>query len=452
VNAGYTLLARLDPSRVEDARKLLVELDADPARLPFADSPTTHFATLTVVPAQMYRGEELPALLLVATSFCGPTEIHVGELVRVMGAGLREVFAHCVEFSAACSDAELEAFILAHRHDDTFYSGMQNLSPEDVRRHRRLREVIEDFLDERQARGGVSGTALAIRAQIQDHVRSRPELAWASESFAPPPGTFMALHGRTVMAGAVILPFLAALLVCSVCRWCAPGSFLGGAACYLWLVLGLVVAFLAVLVISVRFAELRQTYVAPRQPDEHVRMLAATQNRPVINEMTIAGPIKEEGILRPLFMRIALWIVARAAEGIPGIPVLRDGINIPTVATARWIAADRGKRLIFISNYTNAAEPYVRDFIDVENGAKRINLTFGFGRGYPKTEWVVEGGALADPNSFIYVVTANQQPTAFWYGPYRDFSIDNIKLERTIREGLFARFDEHQAQAWLHLL
>jgi hypothetical protein len=186
-----------------------------------------------------------------------------------------------------------------------------------------------------------------------------------------------------------------------------------------------------------------------RQPDPHVRELAVTQNRPVINEFTIAGPIKEEGTLRPLFLRLSLWIVARLAEGVPW---LRSGIDIPTVATARWIAADRGRRLIFISNYTNAAEPYVRDFIDVPDGAMRINLTFGFGRGYPKTEWVVEGGALTDPNGFIYVVTENQRPTAFWYGPYRDMSIDNIKINRKIREGLFANLDEAGAQAWLHLL
>jgi len=153
--------------------------------------------------------------------------------------------------------------------------------------------------------------------------------------------------------------------------------------------------------------------------------------------------------MRPLVLRLSMWIVARIAEGIPG---LRGGIDIPTVATARWIAADKGRRLIFISNYTNSAEPYVRDFIDVPEGAQRINLTFGFGRGYPKTEWVVNGGALTDPNGFIYVVTHNQHETGFWYGRYPDMSIDNIKINRRIREGLFAKLDEDEERAWLELL
>ncbi|MEO8551903.1 MAG: hypothetical protein ABI678_18130, partial [Kofleriaceae bacterium] len=212
--------------------------------------------------------------------------------------------------------------------------------------------------------------------------------------------------------------------------------------------LGVAIAFVVILLLGVRHAELQQRYVASRQRDPDVRALAGTQNRAVINEITVCGPIKE-GVCRPLFMRLALWIVGRAAEGIPW---LYDAINIPTVASARWIAADGGHRLIFISNYTNAAEPYVRDFIDVKDGAKNINLSFGFGRGYPPTRWIMGDGALADPNAFIYVVTQNQHPTLYWYGPYRDLSIDNLTINRRIREGLCADHDEPSAQAWLNLL
>src|SRR5438477_8297826 len=95
VHAGYTLLAPLASGRAEAAGALLAELDADPDRLPFARSATTHFASVTIIPAQMYGGEELPATLLFATSFCGPTREHVWELMRIMGDGLREVFQHC---------------------------------------------------------------------------------------------------------------------------------------------------------------------------------------------------------------------------------------------------------------------------------------------------------------------------------------------------------------------
>jgi hypothetical protein len=140
------------------------------------------------------------------------------------------------------------------------------------------------------------------------------------------------------------------------------------------------------------------------------------------------------------------------AEGVPGIPYVGSGINIPTVATARWIAADRGRRLMFISNFTNAGEGYVRDFIETRGGAMRINLSFGFGAGYPKTRWILWDGALVDPNAYLYSLSENQLVTLFWYGPYRDISIDNIKVNRKIREELFAKHTEQQARDWLHLL
>ena len=90
VNAGLTVLVRLKTDCVDAASALLVELDAHQERLPFARSATTHFATITVIPAQQYKDKVLPAMLLFATSFCGPTRVHVNELVRSMGDGIRD--------------------------------------------------------------------------------------------------------------------------------------------------------------------------------------------------------------------------------------------------------------------------------------------------------------------------------------------------------------------------
>jgi hypothetical protein len=450
VNAGYTLLARLKPDRVEAARALLAELDAHPERLPFSSSTTTHFATITIIPAEKHRDKPLPATLLFATSFCGSTRVHLAELVRIMGDRLREVLSHCEGFPADSSNDELALSLLAHRHGDTFYSGMQGQSPEDVRRHRQLREAIEAYIDERQASGGFSGTASAVRREIQDYVKARPELAWAQQSIKPTARAWLAFHWRSLVVEAIV----AVLVVATVVRFFVDSATLRAIVGYSWIAVGAFVLFLVVLVLSIRVAESTQRYVSARQPDDRVRRLAATQNRPVINEFTIAGPIKEEGVLRPLFLRLKLWILARVVEGIPGIRYLdlHLGINIPTVATARWIAADRGRRLIFISNYTNAAEPYVRDFIETRAGAMRINLTFGFGHGYPKTRWVIFDGAITHPNEYLYALFEHQIPTAFWYSPYPDISIDNIKLNRQIREGLFADYSEQQARDWLHLL
>jgi hypothetical protein len=448
VNAGFTLLLPLKAECVPPVSALLAELHADQARLPFDQSSTTFFATITVIPAQTYKDEPLPAVLLFATSYCGPTRVHVSELVRVLGDGLREVLQHCEGFDAGSSTEELEYFLLENRHGDTYYSGMQHLSPTCVRRHRELRDVIQAYVDERQERGDVPKTALELHHAIQDHVKSRPDLTWAQEPFKPTFGAWLLFNRRALIIEAAV----AVLVVCTVARIFIDSTVLSVVVAAGWTAIAAFLLLVLVIVLNIREAEPQQTYISGRPPDARARALAASQSRAVINEFTLAGPIKVEGTLRPLFLKLGLWVIGRVFDGVPGMPYVGTGISIPTVATARWIVADGGRRLMFISNFTNEGVGYVRDFIETRGGAMRINLSFGFGTGFPKTEWIVRGGALDDPNAYLHSLAENQLPTLFWYGPYRNISIDNIKLNRMIREGLFENYDEQGAQKWLHLL
>lgn len=455
VHAGYTVIAHLKEGTAERVSALLGEMRADPQRLPFEACATTHFATCTVLPAQMYGDEELPACLMIATSFSGPARVHVDELVRVAGRGLRELLQHCKTFPASCSDAELGAYLRTHRVSDTFYSGMHNLTRADVLRQEQLRAAIAGFIDEQQQLRALPETASGVRSEIQKFVRTRADLAWATE--APRTSawtdwaTHLARHWRSIAFGAVVSTYLVWLVTATLAYTddYVPHT-LDVAIRGSWVVLGAVLVTALGLLLAVRYAESKQTYVAGRQPDAVVDALDATQCHPVINEMTIVGPIKE-GRARPITLRLLLWLIARAAEGIPYIRRFAT-FDIPTVATARWIAADGGKRLIFISNFTNASEPYVRDFIETRVGAININLSFGFGRGYPKTAWIGLRGAIDDPNAFINVVHANQKPTELWFCPYKNLSIDNIRRNQKICAGLLGTKNEQQTREWLALL
>jgi hypothetical protein len=180
-----------------------------------------------------------------------------------------------------------------------------------------------------------------------------------------------------------------------------------------------------------------------RPDDDFVRKREDTQLNPVINEFTVAGPIKG-GLFRPLFLRMLLWVVTRY--------VILKKVKIKTVASARWLAIDGGRRLIFASNYTNMAEGYVRDFIDTVSGAGNINLVFSWGIGYPKTRFTYWHGARKDSNGFIYIVHDQMKFTGLWYCPYRDISIDNIRVNRAFREGLFGKKRGAQVQEWLRKL
>ncbi len=427
-HAGYTVLAPLRAGTADAASQRLATFNQDLAtHLPFAATTTTLFAMAAVIPAQTWRGEELPAALLLATSFSGPADEHLTDLVEHAGSGLRAVLADCTDFRVDCADHELEAFLVRHRRADTFYSGMHHLSREDLGRHDELRLAIERFVVDRDVTGE---SPSAIHRAIQAHVRAQPALAWAQESWRPTATAWLAQYGHSLLAGAAILGMLATMIAS-----CFVGSSLVQAIAMVGYVgLGVLLVLFGGFVMM----ELRETHVAGRPPDAKIRALAETQCHPVLNEMTIAGPVKA-GWAVPWILRITLWIVARAATI----------IDIPTVATARWIAADGGRRLIFISNFTNMSEPYVRDFIDTKAGARKINLTFGFGHGYPRTRLLYFAGAAADSNGFVNVVNTNQRPTELWYCPYTHLSIDNIRRNRRIREGLFRPASDDTSPTWL---
>ena len=438
VHAGYTVLAPIVPERLDDLRATLAGLDAGR----FERVSSVHFASMAIIPAMHWEDEELPAHLLIATSFAGPARAHLRELIRACGDLLRAALAHCDGLRHPCDDAELAFYLWRHRVPDTFYSGMHDLTREDVVMHDRLRAEIQRFVDASDFTGL---EAEEIHRAIRAHMDT---LDWV-KPWRPPRYAWLVKHWRLAALGAVVVPWLATMLVSTLGFVLFGGKTLGLIASITWLGVVLALLVLAGLVTGIFHSEEEQTYVAQPSPFEHVRALHATQNHPVINEMTIAGPVKEGGA-RPLTLRIAMWIIARVAEGVPRLKP--HGITIPTVATARWIAADRGRRLIFISNFTNPSEPYVRDFIDDREGAMNINLSFGFGRGYPKTRWIVFDGALTDPNAFIHAVNANQRPTELWYCPYRHLSIDNIKRNRRIALGLHQDLDRKAAQDWLHEL
>src|SRR5262249_39082504 len=151
---------------------------------------------------QQYRDELLPASLLFATSFCGPTRVHVSELVRLMGDELCAILAHCDGFD--CSNDELEDWLLDHRQPDTFYSGIQHLRPEHGRRHRTLRDALETYIEQRQAHGGLSRDARVVHREIQDYVKTCPDLAWTREPFKPTLGAWLALYWRSLIVEGIL--------------------------------------------------------------------------------------------------------------------------------------------------------------------------------------------------------------------------------------------------------
>ena len=65
--------------------------------------------------------------------------------------------------------------------------------------------------------------------------------------------------------------------------------------------------------------------------------------------------------------------------------------GVKTIHFARWVFLDGKRRIIFASNYDGSLESYMGDFID--KVAWGLNAVFSNGVGYPRTSWLVAGGA-----------------------------------------------------------
>jgi hypothetical protein len=76
---------------------------------------------------------------------------------------------------------------------------------------------------------------------------------------------------------------------------------------------------------------------------------------------------------------------------------------------------------------------------------------FSNGVGYPKTKWLVGGGAK-DEQTFKNYLRTHQLATEFWYSAYPHLTAQNIENNAHIREGLFRDLTEEKAEEWLRRL
>ena len=113
---------------------------------------------------------------------------------------------------------------------------------------------------------------------------------------------------------------------------------------------------------------------------------------------------------------------------------------------ARWTIVDDGRRLLFMSNFDGSWESYLDDFILF--AASGLTAVFSNTVGFPKTRFLVRGGARDEPR-FKAFAAASQVPSLVWYSAYPDLTVGNIDNNTAVREGLSADLDMVAADTWL---
>jgi hypothetical protein len=183
----------------------------------------------------------------------------------------------------------------------------------------------------------------------------------------------------------------------------------------------------------------------PPEPD-HLKRLTDQEDIDVTNHFNVFGQVKP-GPFRRFTILVLLALLNYAARHI-----YRRGYltRIRTIHFARWVLLDRNRRVYFASNYDGSADSYMDDFIN--KVAWGLNLVFSNGVGYPKSRWLIKGGAEFE-EKYKSTLRRNQLPSGCWYKAYPGLTAVDLERNTRIREGLQAENPgQREIREWLELL
>ena len=427
----FMILAPLADGQEASLCKLLASLNisagmADPANtlVPFGQFERLHVARFAILKAE--TGADIGVYGITPTEFApslaflgdcdGPAETFLVELVERAGPGLRQVFAHTRGFAA---DTDLLAWMKQNsRAPAATYVNWIGRTVVQIREDAALRAALVDHLQRAEPglRGQPPAKICSHLVEFVDAEREAGRIALTAE--VPTPFAWQlrnALHLIGVPAALLLLlPFL--LLASPFLAW------------------------------RLRVHEKSDPEIAPQVDPARLRELAALEDQDVTNQFSAFGDTKP-GMFRHYALLLFLWLLDYAARHIYKRGYLT---RVQTIHFARWVLLDGDKRLFFASNYDGSLDSYMDDFIN--KVAWGINLVFSNGIGFPRTSWLLCGGAKFEQKYNRYL-HRHQLPTAVWYKAYRGLTVADLNRNTRIRQGIDQRtMTDSEAREWLSLL
>ncbi|SDE41658.1 hypothetical protein SAMN05444679_12233 [Variovorax sp. CF079] len=424
------VVAAIAPGREASLRKLLATMNVRPgvvdpanALLPFAAFPRLHFARFAVLGDATMADLEvfglprprLPIYLVFMGDCDGPGREQLAELVQRAGEGLRRIFSHCKALDPR--DDLLDWLI---EHDRPVAAPYVNWIGRTVQQTRE-ESALQRALSARVPRGVTDAAVDPQTMRRQLLAFARAEQAAGRLVLTPPAQTPLDWQIRNLLH-AIGLP-LAGLVL-----------------------LPLLIVLLPVFLVLLRRHEKRDPEYCPRPRAAAVREMQELEDHDLSNSFTALGPVKP-GLFRRWLVQLLLVLIAYACRHVFGRGHLG---RVRTIHFAHWVFLDDKTRVLFASSYDGSHESYMDDFIN--KVAWGLNLIFSNGFGWPRTDWLIKGGARHELR-FKYYQRGHQLPTQVWYKAYPGLTLADLDRNRRIREG-FERVEMSDAQvlAWLRLL
>ncbi len=420
---ALTIITEIKAGEVEDIKQLLKTMSDNAACnsvIPFGKFSNIHFARLFVLDESIdLNGRTIPPSLVFMSECDAPLDRLLNELVDIAGEGLDKIYSHCVDYvslSEITRKRRLAYLRSKMVNASAYYVNTVGRTVQQIRQESQLRNAIQDFLDHSQ-QDWSGRSPLEVRTKIQAYIRSERTLNWARKPPAQP-GLFFKLKETLHLVG---MPLLVLVL------------------------LPVLIPVLPIWLLLLRIHELSDAAPHLKPDDAHIQELADLEDNVAQNQFTAVGYVKPGW-----FRQLTVWGIFQAANyGTRHIFNKENLAGVKTIHFARWVVINEKRRVFFASNYDGSLESYMDDFID--KVAWGLNAVFSNGVGFPKTSWLIFGGAK-DEQAFKDYLRIHQIPTQVWYSAYDHLIALNIANNAKIRAGLYSKMNETEAEEWLRLL
>ena len=394
---------------------------ADPnnALVPFGAFPELHVARFVILRDETLDdlaqyGSEFrvaPVWLAFLSDFDGDCASMLTRLIAHAESGLRAIFAHCQGYT---SSVDLHAWMRARAvAPATIYANWVGRTVRQIREEQALHAAMRAW-SVTHAPALAGAPASQARARLIDAMRGSVTLT--------PPAPTPAGWRLARLINLVSVPLIALLL--------SP-LLIVGAPFYAW---------------ALRRHEKADAVITPRPEPAHVAALAVQEDHQVSNQFSAFGSVKP-GKFRLWTLRAVFVLLQFSTRHIYTRGRLA---RVGTIHFTRWVFMDDHRRVFFASNYDGSEESYMDDFIN--KAAFGLNLVFSNGVGWPRTRWLVLGGANRE-QEFKHFLRRHQVPTLVWYKAYPDLSAADLATNTRIREGFEkTAMTEEEARRWLALI
>lgn len=424
---ALTILSPVDPAGVEKLDQFLTGLGDNVAKqtvIPFGQLDLLHFASWIII-----RSEKFGPQLVFESNFDGEAKAFLDQLVKRARGSLDQIYHFCPDYPRGAGPEAIRDYLLDHKvYTDTFYVGCVGMSRQRIRAEEDLRRRIEEFLDTITSKGH---NAAQTRQQIQNFVRSDKALEWALQ---PPEGPSLWERIRFWAPLIGVVAALAAFLI-----WlCATYSGTG-----LLVLLAALVVIFTILYGVLRWKEMRDSALVATPGSPHLRKLRHREDHRPQNHLTTLTD-RKPGLFRFALLKAVLAVINLAARYIENKGKLG---GISSIHFARWAVVNRGKRLLFLSNFDGSWEHYLGEFIDL--AARGLTAVWSNVVNFPKAWGLIHGGAR-DEQKFKASARSSEVFTQLWYSAYPFLSVTNILNNAAIRDGLWRPMDNNEElEAWL---